>query len=538
MTAVKMEETASFPRRGISPPAGPVPERGLPSTELLLAAGGDDRITVNGRAANKYGCLPLPDPDLLAFGSSTATVVSPGGFAAAERLRRRLIIAGDREPAAVTYGRELDRIRRELAQLCGISSLSGLDIVFGASGTDLHMIAARLACAVAPKHTRAIVVEEAETGSGVTAAITGRHYSTRTPLGRPVVPGADFDGGGVSAVSVPIRRPDGELRDRASVDCEVEFQVMDAAAKGWHVLLILVDVSKTGVIAPSPACAAALSGRLPDSLHVLVDACQFRIAPPTIRAYLEHGFMVALTGSKFVCGPPFSGALLLPPERARRLRRCALSPALRAYSARADWPRHWSAAASLDNAANFGLLLRWEAALHELKALRSVPETCIASFLESFAGAVRQRIADDPLIEPLPVFPLERRPLSGAGSWDRMPTIFPFILYRSKVNGRKAALSRAETARVHEMLQMDLNLTAGHAVKHSMGELVDLRFQLGQPVVCGIRGGVPVSALRLCVGARLITAAASGNGRGGAAIINAAVAALDKSAMIAASLTT
>ena len=71
-----------------------------------------------------------------------------------------------------------------------------------------------------------------------------------------------------------------------------------------------------------------------------------RVSPHTLRAYLAHGFCVALTGSKFVAGPPFSGALLVPRTLARRLERQAMPPALGAYSARAEWPRGWTAARS------------------------------------------------------------------------------------------------------------------------------------------------------------------------------------------------
>jgi hypothetical protein len=90
-----------------------------------------------------------------------------------------------------------------------------------------------------------------------------------------------------------------------------------ALAQGRRVLLVLADVSKTGLIAPSLACVTALQRRWPDALDILVDACQFRLAPATLRAYLIHNFMIALTGSKFLTGPTFSGALLIPAAPAR-----------------------------------------------------------------------------------------------------------------------------------------------------------------------------------------------------------------------------
>ena len=43
-----------------------------------------------------------------------------------------------------------------------------------------------------------------------------------------------------------------------------------------------------------------------------------------------------------------------------------------------------------------------------------------------------------------------------------------------------------------------------HPTAHSQNRR---RFQLGQPVLCGERDGVPVSALRLCISAPMLIAA-------------------------------
>ncbi len=506
----------------------------LPATEQLLVEGGDARVALDPDSGlNKYACSPVPDPDGAAFGSSTASVISSAGFAAADRLRNRLLLASGAEPQAVTYGREIDRIRRELLQLCGVADLPGLDVVFAASGTDLHMISAQLAGGTESAPALAVMVDPAETGSCVPAALAGRHFSTRSALGGTVIEGAPLASGGtIEVVTAPIRLADGSARQAADVDAEVESLVSGAAAMGRRVLLILVDVSKTGLIVPSPECVSALHRRLPDTVEVLVDACQFRIAPSTLRAYLEHGFMVALTGSKFVTGPTFSGALLIPSAVARRLRGRPLPRALRAYSARADWPQGWAATGFLDNVANFGLLLRWEAALQELRAFRSVPQAEVGRFLQAFAHAVQSRLGSDPVLEPLPLPQLDRRPLIEATSWDHIPTIFPFLLYRPETRAGKAPLSREETMRVYRLLQVDPAGRHELDLAGSTGDIATLRCQLGQPVACGNRGGVPLSALRLCASARLVVEATSGEGRNAPAVIERALAALDKTVLL------
>lgn len=474
--------------------------------EQALVAGGDTRLALAG-GSNKYGCPPRPDPALAAFGSSTASVISLEGFAAARRLHERFAFASGAEAVAL-YDREIARLREELKALCGVAP--GTEVVLAASGTDLHLLATQLVGPPGP--TRIVLMDPAETGTGVPAALEGRHFNTLSALGHDVVAGTGLEGAGACDVAtVPVRRADGTLRSPTEMEAEFEALVTEAVELGLRVLLIVVDVSKTGLLVPGLAWVTSLEGRFPGSIDVLVDACQFRLAPPTLQAYLAHGFMVALTGSKFLTGPAFSGALFVPAPLAARLRARPLPRALAAYSARGDWPQGWAAAESLEGVANFGLLLRWEVALEELRAFRTVPPSAIAGFLRAFEAAVRDRLAKDPHFEPLLIPPLDRRPLGAEESWDQIPTIFPFLL----VSGEPLAL--AATRQVYDMLGLEAPGTS------------PLRGQLGQPVSCGRRGEVALSALRLCASARLVVEAHRG---GAPAVIQRALAVLDKTARL------
>ena len=62
-----------------------------------------------------------------------------------------------------------------------------------------------------------------------------------------------------------------------------------------------------------------------------------------------------------------------------------------------------------------------------------------------------------------------------------------------------------------------------------------LRCQLGQPVACGWQDGVPVSALRLCISARLVVEALRDQEQA-ERVVAQALAALDKAAMIVAAM--
>ncbi len=467
----------------------------LPPTEQLLLEGGDLRLALDENGVNKYGCQAYPDPEIAAFGSSTASIISETAFSAAEHLRRRLMESERLERRSITYSRETARLRGELLALCGVPETTGTGLMLAASGTDIHLIAAQMIAGDDPSSLRVIMVEAAETGSGVAAALGGRHFSSRTALGEPVTEGEPIVAGRtLDVAAVALRQGDGTLRPERDILADIASLVECAAAESKRVLLTVVDVSKTGLIAPRLRDALALRARFPETVHLLIDACQFRLAPATLRAYLDHDCYIALTGSKFVTGPAFSGALLVPPSMAGAERGpLALSPA----------------------PPNLGLLLRWEAALAELRAFRTVPEPDVTAFLASFARAVRTRLASDPTFEPVDVPALDRRPLIDACGWDHIQTIFPFLLR----DASGAHLSRAATQRIYSLLG---TATDGDG----------LRCQLGQPVSCGIRSGKPVSGLRICASARLAVAGA----RSRAAredVTDQALAVLDKTAALA-----
>lgn len=464
----------------------------LPDTQRLLVAGGDGRLALDpATGLNRYLCRPVPDRDLLAFGSSTASVISEAGFAAAERLRDRLSASLCQKPEDAVCAEEEARIRGELLALCGIPESGAPKVLLAASGTDLHRIAARMAGGGKAGHLRAIVVDAAETGSGVPEALHGRRY--------PAAVEERSHADGIEVMHVPVRRPDGRPRPPAQVDAAVAALADEAVSEGRAVLLILVDVSKTGLIAPSPACALELSRRHGDALCVLVDACQCRLAPATIRAYLDQGFAVALTGSKFMGGPVFSGALMVPPASGwRRAPRVQCHP---------------------------GLLLRWEAALEEMRAFAALPEADVAAFLRVFAWAVDRRLRASARFAPLPRPRPDREPFV-VGSWDTEPSIIPFRLHHAD----GSPFDRDEARLLYRWLQMDMGAMPAFQNDAVARSLAAQRCQFGQPVACGQHAGVPVAALRLSVSARTVVEAVNGDA---VAVIDRAMRALDKAELLA-----
>jgi hypothetical protein len=508
----------------------------LPPTASLLVQGGDQRIAIQpGSQVNKYGCQPFPAADRITFGSSTASQISTGAFDAAERLRARIAVSMDSMPAAALYRSELTRLRGELLAACGLTSVlpqtSAPDIIFAASGTDAHLLASHLAAAQASRAQRAlrvIMVNPEESGSGVSTALSGRSFSAYNALGDCSLPpqharegGAAKNAIGPAVLHVAIRQPDGAPRKAQAVADDIAALCEAALQDDCDVLLVLIDVSKTGCVSPDPAFAAQLQRRSSGRMQVLVDACQFRIETATLRAYLAQDFMVAITGSKFMGGPSFSAALMISPAIAEAMQPAGVPPQLQRHSAQEEWPAAWHPERTLSSCANPGLLLRWEAALYELKAFQALPGAAIRQFLLRFNAAVQARLLSDPHFEALAVPAMPSR-LGGEGqgpapAWDDVPSIHPFTLHRPPAHGGapRQTLNTVQVAHIYQQLQQQ---------RHHDGFI----YSVGQPVVCGRRDGVEFSALRLCVGAGMAVQACSDPGGAASdALIAHAMACLD-----------
>jgi hypothetical protein len=172
----------------------------------------------------------------------------------------------------------------------------------------------------------------------------------------------------------------------------------------------------------------------------------------------------------------------------------------------------------LDDDPNFGLLLRWEAALAELSTFRDVPGVDVGRILRLFARAIEDRLQRDPAFEPLPTRSPDRQLNGVSAGWDRVPTIFPFLLRRPGPQFGHRFLGVEETTQVYRRLRDESAI------------------ELGQAVACGSRDGAPLSALRLCASARLVVEA-SANAAMTQVLIARALSVLDAAALLSAEAT-
>ncbi|MGY5777425.1 hypothetical protein [Rhizobium sp. LEGMi135b] len=500
-------------------------QRGEARDALLkhLVSGGDERLDCDPVSGlNMYGYGPAPRPEDLAFGSSTASTISAAAFAAVESYYKDLMRAMEAGSSTAVYDREVGRVRDDLLRLLGLNQISQprVDAIVATSGTDIHLFSAALLAGEDERALMTITLMGNETGSGVMTASAGRHFMSRVSSERAVVKGEELQPGSATRnATIAVRNKDGSLRADSEVEEELRGLVELARAAGLRCLLVVTDVSKTSLLAPSLETVMRLKARFGTVLDIMIDACQFRLSAATIRAYLAHGFMVALTGSKFLAGPIFSGALLCPPQMSERFKSRILPAALTDYCGKAEWPEGWAARDILPERANLGLLLRWRAALFELERFVGIAEDRVIAVLSAFSEAVSDRLANDPAFETLQSRPLDRHELWGASSasrWDEIPSVFSFYL-RNCTDG--AMLTATEMAAVYKDLAVESNGIAS--------------VRLGQPVRCADFGDVPASALRICLSAPLVVAASKSD-EALAAVIAEAMLVLDRTAEVAA----
>ncbi len=347
----------------------------------LLVSGGDSRLTLDrSTGLNRYFCSPQPTMDGVSFASCTASTISAEGWRAAGEALRRL---RRRRPAL-----EREALRAEaaataaaLGSALGIADIA--EILLTPSGTDATMlVTALLAAERGDEPIVSIMVAADETGVGVPLAAAGRHFSELAAGSGRVQPGEPLRGlpAGMQTIHIAVRRDDGTVRDRDEIDAE--FAAAAEAAPGRPVVH-LIEASKTGLRVPDI---------VPPGVDVVVDACQGRISPARLRSYLLQGWPVLLTGSKFYGGPAFCGAVLFPAARRAAIDLASLPSGLAAY---------YHDAGSIQPAANLGTVLRWVAALEEIRSFASGPLCDLLARMRRLADRIRARIASTPTLVPV-----------------------------------------------------------------------------------------------------------------------------------------
>ncbi|MGZ5837329.1 MAG: hypothetical protein ACXWJ5_14150 [Xanthobacteraceae bacterium] len=463
----------------------------------LLSCGGDTRLDIDPTSRlNAYGCQPFPCPGTLSFASSTATSISERAYDRAREARQSLMRSAIAVGFDAAFDARVESMRGRLKTYLGLSE-TGVDVVFSPSGTDAQLQALFLTRALLGPALTTVIVAADQTGSGTADTACGHHFGAATANGSRVRKGKPIAGlaDSVASLSLPLFDAAGGFHPQAENDSRILGAVESSVASGTNVLLQIMDSSKLGWRVPSDQCLDEISRRWPDQVQVVVDACQMRLGRPRLRKYLDRGYMVIVTGSKFFTGPAFSGALLIPAGLSHALGAVtAVAPGLRDYSSRSDWPLGWTTLRSqFQVRANLGQWLRWEAALEEIRAYYSVPDQFRLLALTTFGEGVARIIASSPSLRLLA---LQQKPGNSDVEDEELaqPTIFPFVIRHGD-----GVLSLDDCRKIYRALAE--NTCAANGNEHP--EIATSVCLVGQPVALGGFAPHPTAALRICASARL-----------------------------------
>jgi hypothetical protein len=448
------------------------------SASELIAMGGDTRIIIDELSGlNGYGCSPYPSYSI-AYSSCTGSTISTSAYAFIEAYLHELRKKYSNQTDPKIFEEEFEFIREKIAQFHELPS--DVEMVLGSSGTDLELV--MLAVSMAEGNAvHNIVLGANEVGSGIEYVAKGRYFSTLTPHGK--IPKLDqpiegFDSNALSYVNIDIRNADGGVRSEEEVVADFEREIEWAIENNKKALVHSIHRTKTGLIVLSPSALEGLLKKYGSAIDVLVDACQGRISIRLVNAYINAGAAVLLTGSKFYSGPPFSGALILPPAMREKLKQRNTIPAgLNEFFTRYEFPSSWSFLnGQLNEEINLGLLLRWQAAVYEMNRVFLIPNKRIETVINTFTSTARQMIASSGF--------LREESLASLSDEDVHPTqtISPFelnsiITFTINDDEKFRQLNLDDAKLIHRALYTDLS----HIIPDSH-KLASTIIQLGQPV--------------------------------------------------------
>ncbi len=480
----------------------PIIENLAKPTEYLLMDGGDLRLNIDEiYLLNKYGCRPFPRPEAFTFASSTATSVSNFAFDKADKVRSILIkdsLKNGFKTTALDFSESLKNSLRRIFTL-----QEGCEIIFSPSGTDSSLQVAALTQIVTDKEITHVLVASDETGSGVPAALKGCHFENTTALNYPIKKGETIEGfRDVDVIKIPFRDENGQLKSTEQLDNEVFNAISITNALGKHTVLHVMDHSKLGYQSPSAELLEKLTVIKDASLQVVVDAAQLRLDPSDIQSYLQKGYIVSITGSKYFTGPPYSGALIFPESISKRIAAVqhTMPAGLNTYYNKSDWPASWYCAKELSDGFNYGAAMRWKAAIVEMEKYFKTPVLYRNMGIEMFCNFVEDSINEAPFLAPLCSEEANVNAYDNEAFGIRnIRTIFPFFILKDN-----EALPVDKVKKLYLLLNSDISDQFNGASLEVL-QLAAQKCHIGQAVNVKYGTDVQSAVLRISLGARVIS---------------------------------
>ena len=471
-------------------------------TEYLLMDGGDLRLNIDEiDLLNKYGCRPFPRPDAFTFSSSTATSVSNFAFDKTDKVRSILIrnsLKNGFKNATIEFS---ELLKSNLKKIFKLNEES--EIIFSPSGTDSSLQIAAITQIFSDKEITHVLVASDETGSGVPSALKGCHFENTTALNFPVKKGDKIEGfRDVDLIKIPFRDENGSLKSSKQLDEEVYDAIYKTNEQGRHIVLHTMDQSKLGYQSPSDELIRRLDTLSKLSIQIVVDASQLRLDPKDIQNYLNKGYIVTITGSKYFTGPPYSGALLLPKSVSKVILsvKNSLPAGLTQYYNHSDWPISWFCSNDLSDGYNYGSYTRWNAAIVEMDRYYKTPILYRNMGIEMFCNFVEDSIKEATFLEPIYDNETKTNSYNSKEFGIRnIRTIFPFFILKNN-----EVLSVDKVKKLYTLLNSDLS----DQFEDSPLEIIRLAAQkchIGQAVDVKYGNDIESAVLRISLGARVIS---------------------------------
>lgn len=403
--------------------------------DILVASGGGEALwpdAATGRTQS--GSIYQPAPHEIWLSSTDATAPSPHGHAQALQALLSLMGAQGAAGGSLTLSRWFEGLRARLTAQFGTPDSTAFLAPSIAAGRDL-----------------ARAVAYAVHGYELSEISTG--LSECSDFSPPQ-----------QLLDIPLRGEDGLPR----LALDIEDDVEDALTlMGRPVLLHLLDRSRGGLRGVSREWARDYEQR--GDVFTLVDATAMRASDDQLRADVQEGRCVLVSGSTFLSGPEGCAALIVPDHilaQVKHIPPAHLVQDLRAY----DLPYLWREPllGSSASRVNIGLGLRWTAALAEAQRYYAIAPALRHAVLEAFTTKVRTKLTRCEHLLP-DAYCDELDPLRDA--------IIPLV-----IPDEVGATAQATAARLRMRLALPLE-EQGDAICH-----------LGAPLVLADQAALPVSA--------------------------------------------
>jgi hypothetical protein len=472
--------------------------------EEILTCGGDSRIVIDKQSGfNTYGIPPRPRPEAVQFSSTTASAISDHGFLFDEILRKILLlrlISGD-ESIVDLHRKVTKGIEKEIKQILDVKES---DVVITASGTDAELISTMISASGANgRKVINILIAPNETGRGYLNAAEGRYFDHETATGMHVEKSQKaWPDSSIEIKHVEIRDKEGNPRKLEDICSDFINFGKSAIDNGYHVIAHILLSSKTGLNAPSIETVDELVSYSRQHVDVVVDACQVRNSMTFLGKLVSKGWMLQITGSKFLTGPPFSGALVMPTTYRTRIsgivQRLAYAHGV---TRRENWSQWWFERIPSPKAlppVSFGPVFRWLPALMEAHLLKLIPRSTRIKMASDFRQALIKRIQRSSYLELIE--PSTHNIYSAENNDLEQLSIFSFRV-KGKLDKDKLSLLNEKECRTLFTL-LNMNITSklnGLSTRDKM--LVSHCYHVGQPVNLMTSTG-EVTILRFALGAR------------------------------------